>query len=319
MQKNKFLFLVWGLGLSVVISAIWSFVWFRENSKVFVSVIVPVYNSEKYLEKCLDSLTRQKLKQIEFIVIDDGSTDGSYKIMQEFQKKDKRFKIFSKQNEGVGKTRNRGLKIAKGEYVGYVDSDDFVSSDYFLKLYEKAKKWDADVAVAWNVSVVEENMIIPKWRPVFAYKDKEFLEDFSFLIGDAGEQWDKIYKMSFLEKNYIKSLDGRLWFEDVWFSTLVAIYAKRVAISKEGRYFYRIREDSLSGVSNITKEEFWKGLEIHKNMFLRVRNMKISDEEKMDLKLKLREKIYWFMGTFGHEYNEKEKFIEYFNSFIGLI
>jgi glycosyltransferase involved in cell wall biosynthesis len=122
-----------------------------------VSVIVPVYNSEKYLETCLNSLEKQTLDSIEFIVIDDGSTDKSYEIMQKYAKKDKRFKIYSKENEGVGKTRNLGIKLAKGEYIGFVDSDDYVSNDYFGELYNVAKKYDADVSITSNVIYVKGN------------------------------------------------------------------------------------------------------------------------------------------------------------------
>lgn len=313
MKLRKFL---WMLGVVILIATGWCLRW---NPKISVSVIVPVYNSEKYLARCLDSLKRQKLEDIEFIIVNDGAIDKSLKIAEEYVKQDKRFRVISQENGGVGVARNRGLKEAKGEYVGFVDSDDFVSENYFLELYKKAKKWDADVSVALNVFELSGRVVEQKWRPVFAYRDKEFLEDFSFLIRDAGEQWDKIYKKSFLMENRISSIEERLWFEDVWFSTLIAIYAKRVAISKKGVYFYRIHDESLSAVRFMEEKDFWRGLDLHREFFVRIKDLKISDEDKMKLKIILREKIYWFIGTYMKRFSDVKKLKEYYNSFGGLI
>lgn len=100
-----------------------------------ISIIVPVYNTEKYLKKCLDSLINQTLKDIEIICINDGSPDNSLKILKEYEKKDKRIKIIDQENQGVSVARNNGIKIANGEYIGFVDSDDYVDLDFYEKLY----------------------------------------------------------------------------------------------------------------------------------------------------------------------------------------
>ena len=104
------------------------------SSDVKVSVIVPVYNTEKYLQKCLDSLINQTLKDIEIICINDGSTDNSENIIRMFAKEDSRIKLINQENKKQGAARNAGMKIATGEYIGFVDSDDYVDLNYFERL-----------------------------------------------------------------------------------------------------------------------------------------------------------------------------------------
>lgn len=113
-----------------------------------VSIIMPVYNVEKYLKKCLNSLINQTLDDIEIICVNDGSTDNSDKILQEFAQKDSRIKILTQSNKGQSVARNLAIENANGEYLGFVDSDDWVDLDYFEKLYNIAIKYDCDIACA---------------------------------------------------------------------------------------------------------------------------------------------------------------------------
>lgn len=113
-----------------------------------VSIIVPVYNVEKYIRCCLDSLVNQTMSNIEIICINDGSTDNSLEILEEYAKKDDRIKIINQENKKQGAARNRGIEIAQGEFIGFVDSDDWVDLDYFEKLYTTALEYQSDVAVA---------------------------------------------------------------------------------------------------------------------------------------------------------------------------
>ena len=104
---------------------------------VDVSIIVPVYNTEEYLQKCLDSLTNQTLKNIELICVNDGSTDNSLKILQDNAIKDDRIKIINQENKKQGAARNAGMQVATGEYIGFVDSDDYVDLYYFERLVNR--------------------------------------------------------------------------------------------------------------------------------------------------------------------------------------
>ena len=123
---------------------------------VKVSVIVPVYNTQKYLDKCLKSLSKQTLKDIEVIVVNDGSPDNSKKIISKYTNKYPNFKCYIKENGGQASARNLGLKKAKGEYIGFVDSDDYVELDMFEKLYYKAKQGNFDV-VSCDINYISYN------------------------------------------------------------------------------------------------------------------------------------------------------------------
>ena len=114
--------------------------------KPALSIIVPIYNVQKYLRQCLDSLVNQTMRDIEFIFIDDGSPDECGRIIDEYAHQDKRIVAIHQKNSGYGRTLNNGIKVAKGEYIGIIESDDWVESDMFEKLYYAATKYDADIA-----------------------------------------------------------------------------------------------------------------------------------------------------------------------------
>ena len=117
-----------------------------------VSVIIPVYNVELYLRECLDSIVNQTLKEIEIICIDDCSTDNSYSILEEYSKKDVRFRILKNiSNIGSGPTRNIGIREAKGQYISFIDSDDYISNNYLNDLYNTAIKYNSDIVNTLNI------------------------------------------------------------------------------------------------------------------------------------------------------------------------
>ena len=123
-----------------------------------VSVIVPVYNVEEYLEKCLDTLVNQTLKEIEIIVINDGSPDNSQKIIDKYAKKYKTIKAYTKENGGLSDARNYGLTKANGEYIAFIDSDDYVSIDMYEKIYQKAKSGNFDMVVC-DLNIIYDDKV----------------------------------------------------------------------------------------------------------------------------------------------------------------
>ncbi len=158
-----------------------------------VSIIVPVYNVEKYLKRCLDSLVNQTLSDIEIICVNDGSTDGSAQILEEFAQKYSRIKVTTQINSGVSEARNVGVKQATGEFIGYVDPDDFIEPDFYEKLYNSAKDNNCDIACA---SVIRENN---KKKKVLIKYDKQIIakdvkEKFELAhIPEHCYIWNKIY------------------------------------------------------------------------------------------------------------------------------
>ncbi len=112
-----------------------------------ISIVVPIYNAEKYLDRCIQSILNQSYKDLEIILIDDGSTDSSNKICNNYQKRDNRIKFISQKNEGVSAARNRGISEATGEFIGFVDSDDYIQPNMYETLYGLINKYNCDISI----------------------------------------------------------------------------------------------------------------------------------------------------------------------------
>ena len=144
-----------------------------------ISIIIPIYNAEKYLKKCIDSLVEQTKKELEFILINDGSTDDTEKIIKSY--KDKRIKYFKNKNQGIGKTRNFGIEKATGKYIMFLDSDDYLEPDSCEFLYNTAEKEKSDLVICDFYKVYENNKIeeikLPKFKPTTLKKRPNLLLD----------------------------------------------------------------------------------------------------------------------------------------------
>ena len=211
-----------------------------------ISVIVPVYNVEKYLSKCLESIINQTYQNLEIICVDDGSTDSSPKILEEYAKKDTRIKIITRQNGGLSAARNTGLKNATGEFISFVDSDDWID----LETYEKAiGRFSDDVdSVCYAAAIVcddgvedcyEEERL---WHSV-KYSGKILLKDESF-YNLTHTVWNKVYRKSIIDKYNIDFPEG-LIHEDFAFYTKYMAFAPRTFCLNEYLYFYRKRQNSI--------------------------------------------------------------------------
>ena len=189
-----------------------------------VSVIVPVYNVEKFLPRCLDSIINQTLKDIEIICINDGSPDNSLQILEDYAKKDSRIRIINQENSGPSVSRNKGILMAQGEYIGFVDSDDWLDVDFYEKLYAAAQKYDADIAacgikVYRKYSRVNYMLKYTKESCVDDLERKLYLCD----VPETCNVWNKIYRTTFIKNNNIEFEVGINFGEDVSF-TMEALY-----------------------------------------------------------------------------------------------
>lgn len=214
--------------------------------KYKVSVIVPVYGVEKYIDKCLNCLVNQTLEDIEVIVVNDGTKDNSQKIIDKYVKKyPNKVKSFIKENGGQGSARNYGLKKATGEYIGYVDSDDYVEFDMYEKLYNKAKENNLDIVICGNYNVSEDYKSKKIDLEFIKYNDNKL----NALLGKKAV-WNKIYK-----KNIVENLEFRskVWYEDFDFSIKATCNAKKIDYINEPLYDYLIREGSTMNNSNIER------------------------------------------------------------------
>lgn len=213
-------------------------------SEIKVSVVIPVYNVEKYLRQCLDSIVNQTLKEIEIICINDGSKDSSLEILQEFAQKDSRIRFVDKENEGLSAARNQGVELANGEYISFIDSDDWINETYLEALYTAAKKYDSDIACSSIIRVTGK-----KRRNKLIHKQEEFTKDrdkkneltntpvYSYV-------WNKIYRRDKLLESGVKFPIGRVY-EDIIWSIQVIYYLDGVVTVPSAIYYYRKNPTSV--------------------------------------------------------------------------
>lgn len=223
---------------------------------VKVSVLVPIYNVEQFLPECLDSLVNQTLKEIEIICINDGSKDDSLNIIKKYAKNDKRIKIIDKKNSGYGDSMNQGLKKAIGEYVGIVESDDFIDKDAFSELYEVAKKYNVDVVKANFYEYVGEtkkdqavsDMFPPEMvgKVIDPRKNKEIYYQPPCI-------WSAIYKNEFLKENKIDFLPTPgAAYQDAGFNFKVWAMTRRAYLMRRAFLHYR-QDNANSSVKDASK------------------------------------------------------------------
>lgn len=217
-------------------------------NNVKVSIIIPVYNTEQYLKQCLDSVINQTFQDIEIIVINDGSTDNSVNIIKEYQQKDPRIIFVDfQEHKGVSDAKNAGIKITKGKYITFVDSDDWVTKDYVKILYDNIIKYDCDI-VSTNLFFFTKNKYIKNEMPHFCYKEEFFNETNKTKLLTLNLIWNmvaKIYKNDFIKSNNI-SCSGQIM-DDNYFVYNAVICADNIKFVDETTYFYRtFREKSLT-------------------------------------------------------------------------
>ncbi len=241
-----------------------------------VSVIVPVYNTEKYLDRCIKSLVNQTLKDIEIILVDDKSPDNSPRMCDEYSKKDRRIKVIHKEkNEGLGYARNSGMTIATGEYIGFVDSDDYIDLDYYEKLYNQAKKSLADVCYAGN----KEFKATSKGNDInlgikISLKEKVIdVEKVLLNIMDVDVEkhcigmsvWRAIFKANIIKDNNIQFLSEREYVsEDILFDFDFLKHSKRATFVNDTYYYYCFNEISLT--KTYRKDRFEKTKQLHNKL-----------------------------------------------------
>ena len=219
-------------------------------SKPIVSVLIPVYNVEKYLERCLESLINQTLTQIEIVCVNDGSTDNSLKILEEYSKKDSRIVIVNKPNGGLPSARNAGLDVAKGKYVGFVDSDDYVQTDMFEKLYQTAEREKSDIVIC-GANIFPEEPRATDWLYACLSPEYKHMDDFNadLLFFDQTVTpflWRTLIRRDLIEENNLRLREDIMLGEDKAFQCKVYPLAKSITVIPDKLYnYFWCREDSL--------------------------------------------------------------------------
>ncbi len=229
---------------------------------VKVSIIIPIYNSEKYLESCLKSVKNQTFKEIEVIMINDGSTDESINICKSFCDKDRRFRLLNKENTGVSDCRNIGIKLAKADYIMFVDADDWLENNAVDVSYNNIKEANADLCQFNYYFAISENNYIQnthyyKPKEIFEEKEMDILKctvlspDFeekqtNRKIGKIKACWGKIYLRKMLIENKIEFNTSLKIHEDTLFNLQTFQKSKKIIFIDEFLYYYRKNESSIT-------------------------------------------------------------------------
>lgn len=271
-----------------------------------ISVIVPIYNNEKYIDRCIASIVNQTIDKIEILLVEDGSTDNSLELCKKWATKDNRIKIIHQENKGVSAARNSGLEIAKGKYIGFVDSDDYIEKEMYemlLKAINIDKKIDLAVC-----DIKDDNNSVESNTEVFEIIDKKNVISAKFPLG--GYVWNCIYKREIILKNLIKFDPKITYGEDMIFfvNYIKNINNNNVAHVKLGLYNYSITENSINNSDRDKKirniYNCYNSVEIAYGLLI---------EEKNDANIKLYTQIYIDFFFYVFKYN---KSIPYQKEFI---
>lgn len=247
------------------------------NKKIKLSIIIPVYNAAQFLDKCIQSILHQSLKDFELILVNDGSKDNSLEICQKYVTQDERIKLFDQENSGQSKARNVGIENTSGEYITFVDSDDWLDTDFYEKLVNACDKYNAEISCA---SILRVRKHSKKYR--IKYTKEEVFEKPQEKIDvahvpDMCYVWNKVYKKEFLDRINLKFIEG-MFFEDVDFVTRAVYFSNKLVTVPNIFYHYWTNQNST------------------------VKTMKISDKKRAD-SLKSKEMVLKFFK----EHNLKSK------------
>lgn len=219
-----------------------------------VSVIVPVYNVEKYLDKCLTSIAKQNFDGYEVLVIIDGTEDGSEEIARRYEKEfPEKLRVIVQENKGLGGARNTGICKARGEYLAFVDSDDMIHPDFLKDTYTKAKEEAADIVVS-DIEYVDEQGNSLKCEPARPGNSDYIQFDKKSKILMWPGAWNKIYKRELFTKEHI-FYPERLWYEDLATTPKVILNAGNIAYIPKAYYYYVQREGSIMSSRNIARNK----------------------------------------------------------------
>ncbi len=228
------------------------------QEKALISIIIPVYKVEKYLEKCIQSVINQTYENLQIILVDDGSPDNCGKICDEYAKKDHRIEVIHKSNGGLSDARNKGLEMAKGEYIGFVDSDDYIEADMYEVLYNLLKQYNADVSIC-NFYTVSQGKISIKNADngINEYNRIEILKEILLDKNIQSYAWNKLYKKELFDE--IKYPIGKKY-EDIGTTFYLLEKCNKVVVTGKSEYYYINRQDSI--VNNVTESTITDYIEL---------------------------------------------------------
>ena len=277
---------------------------------VGISVIVPVYNVENYLEEALNSILNQTFTDIEVLCINDGSKDNSLDILYDFQRKDERIKVIDKENGGCGSARNKGLDLAKGKYIYFFDPDDKTKPEALEKLYDNAESNNSDL-VMFKLATFMDGHEVDYSHPAYnfdeLFKGKDF-NNFSFnrndikhyVLNSSFAPWLKLYKKEFLDRYDDFRFVLGLAFDDVPFHVMSLVRAKRISFVPDYLYFYRLSNPTSVNNTKSNQIDIFKIIDIVEGF---LRSEGVFDEFEYEFtKFKIEHILRYVLSTNSIEY-----------------
>lgn len=226
-----------------------------------LSIIVPTYNAEKYIKKCLDSLINQTKKELEFIVINDGSTDNTENIIKQY--KDSRIKYYKNDNQGIGKTRNFGIEKATGRYIMFIDSDDYIDKNMAKLMFDKAFSNNLDMVICDYYRVINDKIYEEK---LVDFKPTTLKQNPDLICKVNLSPWNKLYKRSLIIENNIRFVED-LKYEDVPFVCQTLNKAKKIGKVNQCLNYYVIHNNSETTIRDKRVFDILKIIDIIRDYF----------------------------------------------------
>lgn len=240
-----------------------------KKNNALISIVIPVYNVEKYIRKCLDTVISQTYSNLEIIIVNDGSPDNSKKICEEYKNKDARIKIINQENGGLSSARNTGIDVATGEYIAFIDSDDFLDENFIKKMYDEVSVNDSDIICCDFYYIDEDNR---KWirtnKENKCYSNMEAIDD--IIIGKQYTEimtWNKLYRLKLFIDNNIRFPLGKLN-EDNFTTYKLYYYANKISLINDRLYYYLQRTNSImNSTFNIKRLDILQVINESRNFF----------------------------------------------------
>lgn len=260
-----------------------------------ISAIIPIYNVQDFIRECVESVIKQTLKNIEIILVNDGSTDQSMEEIKDLVNK-YNIIVINQENRGLSAARNTGLKYASGKYISFIDSDDYIEPNFLQKLYDCAEKYDLDIAMGGHTKLFENGDLIERRRTIKLLDSglktgKEILYNSIQLNDYRMEVWDDLYKREFLLENQLSFYEGILH-EDEEFTLKCLLVAKRVQVVDSVGYMYRQRQGSI--INRIPTKKNMNSLIIILNYFIQIYHQEKDKKVKYSMSRLIRTLVFYY-------------------------
>lgn len=282
-----------------------------------ISVIVPIYNAEEYLKRCLDSLAKQSFRDFEVILINDGSTDSSQDIIDSFLNDNSSWRFKNKLNSGPSDTRNAGIELAKGDYLAFVDADDYLETDYLQALHQNLTENNSDLACCGYFDHSELGILaLTNYAKILEFSSKKVFADY-VLDRVGGVLWDKLFIKAIIIENDIKLNSEVRLSEDLLFVLEYLFHIRKISIVDKSLYNYnRLYENRLSKIISITQLE--SVLRVNDLLVEKLKNLDFSEDKIKEIQNKrLGKYIFSFMRSISEinlKYSKKIKFLNHLRS-----